>query len=122
MADAARAWAMARDWVAAWNARDLDAVLSHYAEDVEVRSPLVVARLGRPDGTLRGKEELRAYFARGMAKPDLRFELVDVRVGVNAVCVLYDRENGARVADTMDLGGDGRVRRMVACYAGGGDG
>lgn len=122
MAETANAWAMARDWVAAWNARNLERVLAHYADEVELRSPLVVERLGRADGTLRGKEELRAYFARGMASPELRFELVDVRVGVNAVCVLYDRENGIRAADTMDLDAQGRVRRMVACYAGGGDG
>jgi ketosteroid isomerase-like protein len=111
------AWERARAWVAAWNARDLEAVLAHYAEDVEVCSPLVVERLGRADGWLHGKAELRSYFGRGMENPDLRFDLRDVRVGVNAVCVLYDRENGVRVADTMELDGDGLVKRMVATYA-----
>jgi hypothetical protein len=33
--------------------------------------------------------------------------------------VLYTRENGMRVADTMELDGTGRARRMLACYAGG---
>jgi ketosteroid isomerase-like protein len=115
--DEAGARAMAQDWVAAWNARDLERVLSHYAEDVEVCSPLVVERLGRADGWLRGKADLRAYFARGMANPALRFALVDVRLGVNAACVLYDRENGVRVADTMEFDDGGLIRRMVACYA-----
>ena len=84
---------------------------------MEVCSPLVVERLGRADGWLRGKAELRAYFARGMANPALRFALVDVRLGVNAACVLYDREGGARVADTVEFDDAGRIRRMVACYA-----
>ena len=115
--DEAGARAMAQDWVAAWNARDLERVLGHYAEDVDVCSPLVVERLGRADGWLRGKAELRAYFARGMANPALRFALVDVRLGVNAACVLYDREGGVRVADTVEFDDAGRIRRMVACYA-----
>jgi len=114
------AWTLARAWVDAWNDRDLEAVLAHYADEVEVCSPLVVDRLGRPDGKLRGKDELRSYFARGMANPDLRFTLVDVRIGVNAICVLYDRESGRRVADTMELDARGRAIRMTACYAEGG--
>jgi len=31
----------AREWYAAWNAHDLDRILSHYADDVEMASPLV---------------------------------------------------------------------------------
>ena len=115
--DEARARTMAEDWIAAWNARDLERVLGHYAEEVEVCSPLVVERLGRSDGWLRGKAELRAYFARGMVKPALRFALVDVRLGVNAACVIYDREGGVRVADTVEFDEAGLIRRMVACYA-----
>lgn len=96
---------------------DAERVLGHYAEAVEVCSPLVVERLGRADGWLRGKAELRAFFARGVANPALRFTLVDVRLGVNAVCILYDRENGVRMADTVEFDGEGLVKRMVATYA-----
>ena len=110
---------MAREWCDAWNRRDLEVVLSHYAEEIELRSPLVAKRLGRADGTLRGKTELRGYFARGMTNSALRFEFEDVRIGVDAITVLYRRENGMRVSDTMELDGDGRAIRMIACYAGG---
>lgn len=110
---------MARDWCDAWNRRDLEAVLSCYAEGIELRSPLVAKRLGRNDGVLRGKAELRGYFTRGMTNAALRFEFEDVRIGVNAVTVLYRRENGMRVSDTMELDGEGRAVRMIACYAGG---
>lgn len=113
-----RAEARARDWIDAWNRRDLEAVLDHYDDAVEVVSPLVVTRLGRADGTLHGKAALRSYFATGMAKPDLHFTLHDVRCGVDRVTILYGREDGRRVADTLHLGPDGRALRMSACYAG----
>lgn len=109
----------AEAWIAAWNARDLGAVLEHYADDVVVCSPLVAKRLGRANGTLRGKDELSAYFATGLGNPALQFTLEDVRLGVNAMTVLYTRENGIRVADTMELNAQGRATRMTACYAGG---
>lgn len=106
----------ARAWCNAWNRRDLEAVLDHYAERVALCSPLVQRRLGRPDGWLRGKDELRAYFARGMANPLLRFDYQGVRIGVAAMTVLYARESGIEVADTMELDAEGRAVRVIACY------
>ena len=55
-ADIAAARAFARDWVAAWNSHDLDRILSHYAEDVEFRSPFVVALTGVTVLTLLRRE------------------------------------------------------------------
>jgi hypothetical protein len=113
--DAARE--RAQHWADAWNRRDLEAILEHYADDVEVCSPRVVDRCcGAKDGRLRGKSRLREYFAIGLRKPDLHFDLVDVLLGVNAVTVVYRRENGALVADCAELDGQGRIARMIACY------
>jgi len=106
--------------IAAWNRRDLDAVIAHDADDIERVSPLVIdrlGRLGRPDGTLRGKAQPRARLARGKANPALHFTLDDVRGGVNAPCILPTREGGKRSADTMQLDAQGNCRRMIACYA-----
>lgn len=110
----ARAHAVA--WVDAWNRRDLDAILAHYADDVSVCSPRVVERTGAADGWLRGKAALRDYFAKGLANPALRFELVDVTVGVGAMTVVYRRETGVLVTDCAELDASGRITRMVACY------
>ena len=107
---------IAQSWISAWNARDLEAVLSHYSDDIEICSPLVVSRLGRQDGILRGKDALRAYFARGMENAALRFELSGLRLGVEAMVVLYRRENGVEAADTMVMNENGQVVRMWACY------
>lgn len=60
--DQERAQRFAEEWYAAWNADDLDAVLDHYADDVEMVSPLVSTLTGRDDDTLVGKDALRAYF------------------------------------------------------------
>ena len=109
-----RPTARAEAWIAAWNARDLDAVLAHYHDDIELISPLVIDRLGRPDGTLRDKQELRACFARGMANPALHFTLDDVRLGVNALCILTTRDGDERCADTVQLDAQGHCRRMIA--------
>lgn len=116
MVSAAGFRAQAVDWIDAWNARDLERVLAHYADDVAVCSPLVAERLGVLDGWLRGKEQLRAYFAAGMRAPQLRFELVEVLAGVHAYTMLYRRETGALVADCVELDGQGRIVRMVASY------
>lgn len=66
MLDLATARRFAADWCDAWNRRDLDAIMSHYADDVRLCSPKVVARYGIPDGWLEGKDRLREYFAIGL--------------------------------------------------------
>ncbi len=36
----------ARDWVAAWNDHDLDAVLAHYADGIVFHSPRIAQVMG----------------------------------------------------------------------------
>ena len=108
---------IAARWLAAWNAHDLGAILSHYADPVEFTSPLVVDRLGRADGTIRTKAELRDYFAIGVG-PDstLRFELIDVLPGVAGITLYYRNHRGKTVAETMFLDGDDRVVKAAVHY------
>lgn len=110
---------LAHAWLAAWNRHDLDAILAHYAGDVVLTSPLVVRRLGKADGTLRGRDELREYLDIGLRSvEDLHFTLHQVLTGVDGVTVLYARENGALVADVMVLNSEGLVRRARVFYHG----
>jgi hypothetical protein len=115
-----KTWQDAWDWAAAesdaWNRRDLDAIMAHYADDVALSSPAVVARMGRADGWLRGKAEVRDYFAKGLQAPGLHFELVDVLFGVNVICMIFRRETGVMVSDVFELDGQDRVIRLLACY------
>lgn len=45
----------AAEWIEAWNAHDIDRILSHYADDFEMNSPVIAKRLGVTSGTLKGK-------------------------------------------------------------------
>jgi predicted ester cyclase len=110
--------AFAAEWVAAWNAHDLERILSHYDENVELISPLAARRLAEPTGRVCGKTALRAYFAQGLeAIPDLRFRVRRVLSGVRSVALLYER-NSLRhgVAEIMELGANGKVVRVLAHY------
>ncbi|MGI9376469.1 MAG: nuclear transport factor 2 family protein [Tsuneonella suprasediminis] len=49
----------AANWIANWNARDLDAILAHFAEDARFISPLAAELTGSP--IIEGKASLRAY-------------------------------------------------------------
>jgi hypothetical protein len=112
-ADAER---LAAHWIAAWNAHDLDAILTHYAEDVDVASP-VAARLLGGDGRVAGKPALRAYFAKGLAAiPDLRFDLKQVLVGTDTIVLYYANQRGVHTAEVMELDARGLVKRMRATY------
>ena len=110
--------AFAQDWIEAWNAHDLDRILSHYAEDVVLTSPIAARRLGDPRGMVRGKAALRDYFAQGLAaRPDLRFTLRRAHHGVGSLCLAYDAGDGRHAAELMEFNDAGDVSRVVATYA-----
>lgn len=112
------AWKLAEHWVAAWNAHDLDLIMTHYEEGVELTSPAAAQLLGRPDGKVVGKTNLRGYFERGLeAYPELQFQLEDVFWGVSSVVLCYKNQKGTRTAEFMELSAAGRVARVVANYS-----
>jgi len=111
------AWKLANEWAAAWNAHDLDAIMAHYDDGVELTSPVAARLLGTADGKVVGKADLRAYFQRGLeAFPELRFELVDVLWGLNSVVLYYTNQKGTRTAEFMEVSASGKVARVVANY------
>lgn len=116
--DAADAQRFAEHWYAAWNAHDLEAILEHYADDVELTSPFVASLAGNEDGRLVGKDALRAYFAAGLERfPDLHFEPLELYVGVRSLVLRYVGPTGAETAEVIFLNDDGRVGRYFAHYA-----
>jgi hypothetical protein len=109
---------LAEHWVAAWNAHDLEAIMAHYDDAIELTSPLATQLLGTPDGKVVGKASLRAYFQRGLeAYPDLHFQLADVLCGVNSALLYYTNQKGTRTAEFMELSATGKVARVVANYS-----
>ena len=70
--------------------------MSHYAEDVEVTSPLVETVLGPGRVTIRGKPAVREYWSAGLAKyPDLYFRLFRAYAGPRSVVLHYQSVQGA---------------------------
>ena len=111
------AWELANHWIAAWNSHDLDAIMTHYEDAIELTSPVAARLLGTPDGKVVGKANLRAYFQRGLeAFPELTFHLEDVLWGLNSVVLYYTNQKGTRTGEFMELSAAGKVVRVVANY------
>ncbi len=111
--------ALAEHWITAWNAHDLDGILSHYAPNVVFEANTVRTRWGKDDGKLHGIEELRKHFALGLQLvPDLRFQLDQVFLAPCGYAVVYTRENGNRVIDCVKLNPAGLAEHVTAYYGG----
>ena len=109
---------LANHWVAAWNAHDLDLIMSHYEDAIELTSPVAAQLLGTRDGKMIGKANLRAYFQRGLeAYPELHFHLEDVLCGLNSVVLYYKNQKGTHTGEFMELSATGKVARVVAHYS-----
>lgn len=107
----------ARAWIEAWNQHDLDAVLSHYADDFELSSPFISSIAGEPSGTLQGKAAVGAYWSKALERiPDLHFELRNVLTGVDSITLYYQGHRGM-AAEVFLLNGAGKVVKSLACYA-----
>ncbi len=108
----------AADWIAAWNAHNLDRILSHYAPGVTLISPAAARLLNDPSGTVTGIDALREYFAKGLSLfPGLGFELLDVLAGIHSVVLLYRNQRGSHTAEFMEFDAEGKVIRVVANYS-----
>ena len=112
------AWNLANHWIAAWNAHDLDSIMTHYEDAIELTSPVAARLLGASGGRVVGKENLRAYFQRGLqAYPDLQFCLQDVLWGVNSVVLYYTNQVGTHTGEFMEVSALGTVSRVIAHYS-----
>ena len=115
-----RAWAkqFAEDWIEAWNAHDLERILSHYTDDFVMSSPLIIERMGVTEGVLKGKDAVRPYWQGGLeARPPLHFDLRDVLVGVNTIAIYYHSTTRNRmVAEVLTLNAQGQVVSGAGLY------
>lgn len=108
--------AFAARWYAAWNARDLDAILALYHEDIEFSSPFVSALGFGPMGVLHGVGMLRAYIDAALSRvTELRFEPIALCAGARGHSVIYRNHSGVIVVETHEMDG-GRIVRADAFY------
>jgi hypothetical protein len=109
----------AERWYAAWNARDIDAIMACYDPAIEHSSPFVKKYNGTDDLSLKGIDAVRDYFARALARnPTLHFEPLHVAVGLESVVLVYRRMSGDLAAEMFQLTRhpEGRIIRSVSHY------
>ena len=107
----------AHEWVEAWNAHDLNRVLSHYTDDFEMTTPFIVSLMNEPSGTLKGKEKVGAYWANALNKyPELHFKLEDVLYGVDTVTIYYHSILNKRAAEFFMINDEGKAYKAIAHY------
>lgn len=109
----------ARDWVAAWNRSDAEAVLAHCADDVVFVSALAAKVAGNPE--VRGKSALRAYWTKALASlsAPLQFQLDsfvwdEQNRALLIVYVSAEPARKVRKCELMCFGADGLIHRGEA--------
>lgn len=118
MLDATESEVFAARWAAAWNDRDVEAVLAHFADDCTFTSPVARQLLGG-DGVIHGKGALREYWTHALEKvPDLRFEVLGVHCGIDTVVIHYRNQRGNEVCEVLTFGADGLVVLGHGTYRG----
>jgi hypothetical protein len=117
--DDARGRALGEEWLAAWNAHDIEAIMALYAPDVIFQTPTAIATLGLPDGRVEGIAALREHFTRGLQRlPDLHFDLEQIYVGVRSLAITYRWADGTPVAELHEYDEDALIERVQALYVG----
>ena len=118
MLDANWAREFARDWIDSWNSHNMDRILSHYSDDFQMSSPLIVERLKNPNGTLTGKSAARAYWEPSLtADPPLEFQLIDLLVGIDSITLYYRNVGKRLVAETLLFDTAGMVSRGISQWS-----
>jgi ketosteroid isomerase-like protein len=106
----------AREWIAAWNRSDAEAVLAHYADDAVFVSALAAKVTGDPE--VRGKSALRAYWTKALASlsAPLQFALDSFLWDAQrrTIVILYistESDRRVRRSELMQFGPDGLIHR-----------
>jgi hypothetical protein len=108
----------ANAWIQSWNSHNMEDILSHYAEDIEVTTPMIKMAAGIESGSLKGKALVADYWKKALVKiPDLHFELIDVTAGVNSVALYYKSIMNKTCVEVMFFNNEGLVNRMFAHYS-----
>lgn len=106
--------ALGEAWITAWNSHDLERVLALYAEDAEMTSDGIV-RLGfTVQGSVRGKQNLRAYWSKALALlPNLHFFPSSYFTSPDSLVVDYVNERGQRICEYLRIGQFGPNRGLI---------
>lgn len=89
-------------WVEAWNAHDVEAVLEHFADSVVFTSPIAAQLLPTTKGRVDGKEALRDYWISALRNyPELHFTVEAVYAGIDTIVINYRNQLGGLVNEVL---------------------
>ena len=117
MIDSVFAQSFAHAWVAAWNAHDLDEILSHYEEDFEMHSPVITQLNLNITGILQGRAMVKSCWKQALQLvPNLKFELISTLVGNESITLFYRGARERLSAEVFFFNGQGKVTKAIAHY------
>ncbi len=104
------------EWHANWCKVDIDAVVSHFAEDAEMRSPLAVKLTASP--VVRGADNIRRYWRQAYG----HVQSADLKIlswswdGTISRLTVWWQLGEVRASEFMDFDLAGCVKRSEAFY------
>lgn len=105
----------AREWIEAWNSRDLTRIMALYAEDIKFHSPSIGTVMQSDACFVTGLKDLRNYWAEALNLiPNLKFTFDTVLLSSDALTILYNNERGLQVAESFVFDSDGLVTFSIA--------
>lgn len=109
----------AEDWYAAWNAHDIRAITSLYAENIVFISPYL-NRMGLSErGVTTDHAAFLTYVKEALPRmPNLKFEPVANCIGVQGHTLVYRNQSGHIVTETHEYNDEGLIRLATASYSG----
>ena len=106
----------AEKWIKSWNSHNLDEILKHFSEDIEITTPMI-KMTGGINSTLKGKELVADYWKKALEKiPDLHFKLIDVTTSIDSIALYYTSVMNKKAIEIMFFNEHNKVNKMIAHY------
>jgi limonene-1,2-epoxide hydrolase len=99
---------IANEWFDAFNAKDLERLLSLYHDNAEHYSPKLKVRQPETNGLIRGKDSLRTWWRDAFDRlPSLRYEVLSLTANETRVFMEYIRhvsgEEDLQVGEVLEI-------------------
>jgi hypothetical protein len=116
-----KTYALARNWIDAWNSTSVSRVMALYTSDLEFRARGILPnnRKSSAAGVLKGQADNRLRWfdpAAGDVKTPSNFRLVDAFAGVRSIAVHYLNNTSEPVVEVMEFTPDCKIERSNALY------
>jgi len=109
----------AAEWIESWNSHNLEEILSHYTDDFTIETPMAAKIVPETGGIVKGKDAVKAYWTIGLERiPNLKFELLDLLVGVDGLTIYYlNTATNKRSVEMMTFNSRQKVSKAVVHYS-----